>query len=183
MSSEDRGIDPVQAGADQDLLAELDERLAQDRRAQDRQVIQEHRVPLPEVTYQLPPNMVQADATQFMDLYDSIISNLHFEARDAGRQMTTFEQLLLERVAFMYVYVRYAEAQGEFNGALQHRQANQFWLEMSKEFETRVKPTDVQRFSRTIQKAFTRALDAIEDPVTRAQVGDIFGAGLEEAGL
>lgn len=176
-------FDPEITGVDSDLLDDLEAQIIRDREAQSRRVIQPSRVPLPEVTYTLPQNMVGENATEFMDLYDSIISNLHFEARDAKRDMTTFEQLLLERVAFMYVYVRYAEAQGEFNGALQHRQANQFWLDMSKEFEARTKPTDISRFSRTIQKAFTRALDAIDDPVKRAQVGDIFGQALEEAGL
>jgi hypothetical protein len=176
-------FDPEAAGINPDVLDELDEQLRRDRAVQDRQVIHEHRQPLPEGTYRLPDNMAGVENTQFMDLYDTIISNLHYEARDAGRQMTTFEQLLLERVAFMYVYVRFAEAQGEFNGALQHRQANQFWLEMSKEFEERTKPTDTARFAKTIQKAFTQALDAIDDPVTRSRVGEIFGQGLEQAGL
>lgn len=137
---------------------------------------------LPNVTYELPPAMAEADPA-LEELYNTMVGNLQLEAMAVGRPLSVYEQILMERVAFNYCFVRYGERSGDFGKQTTHQQAQKFWLEVSKEFEERVKGTESESLARIVKGSFGRALIEIPDKALREQVSVRFSDGLRDAGM
>lgn len=91
---------------------------------------------LPEVGRRdLPPEMYTLPAEFGDDLqitYDVIVHNLRLEAQHLD--LTTVQELLVERIAFNYCALRHRERTDGFTHEAAQRQLNSFWLDMTKEF-------------------------------------------------
>jgi len=65
-------------------------------------------------------------------LHGAIVARLRTEAR--GMPMNTVQQLLLERIAYNYIVLKYKEETNGFTSPTQQKDFNTWWLAMTQEF-------------------------------------------------
>ena len=77
------------------------------------------------------PDYVLADSN-LAELYEVLVARLRREA--LGLPMGTLQQLLIERIAGLYVQVKHREAHAGFTTPNQQKEFNVYWLDLTKEF-------------------------------------------------
>lgn len=140
-------------------------------------------VPLPDSLYDLPDTISNP---KLRELYEVICARLRAES--LGVQMTTIQELLLERIAHNYIVLRQKEAHqltGDADDEFLRRQ-NTFWLQMTREFLANVRGADKPETRDLILGQVSQAMNSVFDDMDPSQAGLLrakFGAALQEVGL
>ncbi len=111
-----------------------------------------------DVVFTLPDTI---DDPRLREMYEIIVTRLRHEA--ANCEMTTVQQLLIERIAYNYVVLRWHESNNTFSHTTAQKEFNSFWLSMTQEFNKQLRATDTE---------FRRAL--------LAQVAEVIKTTLDE---
>lgn len=104
------------------------------------------------------------------ELHEAIVTRLRREA--AGLPMNTVQQLLLERIAFNYVVLKYREEAQDW-GRGEQKDFNTWWLSMTQEFNKLLMANqDKMREALLleVQKIVTNAVSLITDDEQRRAV-------------
>jgi hypothetical protein len=119
--------------------------------------------------FDLPPFL--AEDERLVDIHSDVVAKLRREAQ--GLSMNTVQQLLLERIAFNYVYMLYKENEGGFAKPSEQKDFNAFWLSMTTEFNKMLlKSGDKLREAllQDISKILQESLPLIQDEADRKTV-------------
>lgn len=87
------------------------------------------------------PEHIEADEI-LAELFTNMVTRLRREAE--GIPMSTVQQLLIERIASMYVQIRYMENTG-FDGVNKQKELNDYWLKLVAEFNRLLSSNDDKR--------------------------------------
>lgn len=104
------------------------------------------------------PEYLQEDLDS-AELFDEVISRLRRETE--GIPMSTVQQLLIERIASMYVQIRYMEKTG-FDGVNKQKELNDYWLKLVAEFNKLLTNHDDKRREQLLLDVQTVVLNAIK---------------------
>lgn len=85
----------------------------------------------------LPDNI---DDPDLRVAYELIVARMRKEASHCA--MSTVQQLLIERIAYNYVVLRWNEARDSFAHTTAQKEFNSFWLSMTQEFNRTLRVTD-----------------------------------------
>lgn len=132
--------------------------------------------------FSLPKTMVE-EFPELSDIHDEIVMRLKSEAH--GMPMNTVQTLLLERIAYNYVFLKYRELKGDVAGKDQ-KDFNSFWLSMTTEFNRLLSVNEAERreqLMNDVVAVFNEAIALIQDKDTRQAVQQSVGAGLAKKGL
>lgn len=132
--------------------------------------------------FSLPPVMVD-EYPQLAEIHDEIV--MRFKSESHGMPMNTVQTLLLERIAYNYVFLKYRELKGEVAGKEQ-KDFNSFWLSMTQEFNRLLTVNEAERREQLMDdvvSVFNEAIALIQDKETRQAVQQSVGAGLAKKGL
>ncbi len=111
------------------------------------------------------------------NLYEVIVHRMRTEARDLP--MNTVQQLLIERIANNYIFLRAREngQHGGFQTAAAQKDYNTFWLSMTQEFNRMLSKADTltgvdrQKLLRDIQQLIVQTVNgSVTDPKTRSDL-------------
>jgi hypothetical protein len=129
------------------------------------------------------PRYIQED-TELNDLFDSMVLRLRREA--LGIPMNSVQTLLMERIASMYVIIKYREDHDNWAGASQQKDFNDYWLKCTVEFNRILTANDDklrQAMLLEIQKVVMDSLKTISDPEERRRVMRDLSGSLANAGF
>jgi len=132
--------------------------------------------------FNLPATMVE-DFPELAEIHDEIVTRMKAEAH--GMPMNTVQNLLLERIAYNYVFLKYRELRGETSGREQ-KDLNSFWLSMTQEFNRLLSVNEAERRDQLmtdVVDVFQEAIALIQDQATRQAVSQSVSAGLAKKGL
>lgn len=118
-----------------------------------------------------------------IDLYAAIVGRLQFESQHVP--MTTLQTLLLERIAFNYVALRWKEGTAGFDHDRSQKDFNTFWLDMTREFNRQVTlhgPEAQKALIAQFIGIVSNALDNLPADLAQ-QVREDMATGLEAVGL
>lgn len=111
----------------------------------------------------------------WQSIYREMVAQLRAEA--AGLPMNTVQHLLIERIAYDYVYIRIREEEmrlgdntSTFNRPNVHKEYNNFWLDMTKEFHKQLTSGNDklrEALLMEVQAAVQNAVNTVKDPETR----------------
>ncbi len=90
-----------------------------------------------DVVFTLPDAI---DDPKLREMYEIIVARLRHEAQHC--EMTTVQQLLIERIAYNYVVLRWHEMNNTFSHTTAQKEFNSFWLSMTQEFNKQLRATD-----------------------------------------
>lgn len=127
------------------------------------------------------PRHISSD-TELSALYDEMVLRLRREAQ--GLPMNTLQQILIERIAGLYVQIKFKEENQAFS-TNQQKEFNTYWLDLTKEFNRLLQASDVQlreNMLNEIEKVFLGAVDLIEDDGNRRNVRRQVQEGLAAIG-
>lgn len=117
------------------------------------------------------------------ELYITLIERM--QAESAHLPMTTVQHLLIERIAYNYVVMRWYEMEDRFQHSKAQREFNHFWLEMTKEFNRQMRRGDDETRLVLVQRVFgviATALDQ-EEPAVAERLRSNFSEALSAHGL
>ncbi len=132
--------------------------------------------------FKLPDHIVD-EYPQLGPIHDEIVLRLKDEAR--GMPMNTVQTLLLERIAYTYVFLKYRELKGEIAGKDQ-KDFNSFWLSMTQEFNRLLGVNEAERRDKMMDdvvEVFNEAVALIQDKQVRQSVQQSMSTGLSKKGL
>lgn len=118
------------------------------------------------VAFALPEEIAQD--SDLAALHSALVTRLRREA--AGLPMNTTQQLLLERIAYNYIVMRFKERTGGFSTPAQQKDYNTFWLSMTQEFNKLLLANDDklrEALLMEINKIVLGGLEIIKDPEDR----------------
>jgi hypothetical protein len=108
-------------------------------------------------------------------LYEVLVFRMRAEARDLP--MNTVQQLLIERIASNYVYMRDKENNGQFQSPASQKDFNTFWLSMTAEFNRMLTKSETlnnnerKTLLREIQRTILTTVNgSVQDPKTRSNL-------------
>jgi hypothetical protein len=136
--------------------------------------------------FRLNPRITQA---AWQDLYQVLVNRMRLEA--GHLQMNTVQLLLIERIAANYIELRVRESAGEddpmsFTSTAELRSFNNFWLAMTKEFNTNLRAASENSPAALLDKVsqvFQAALSEISDRDLQKQVRDRMINDFRQIGL
>jgi hypothetical protein len=129
------------------------------------------------------------DNAALREVYEVIVARMRTEA--AHIPMNTVQQLLIERIAFNYIVMKFRESRplGDEQG-FQHagviKDWNTFWLASTREFAdllVKFRPSDKQAILNQVQSAISEVLGTMADTSLRNELLQRFVATFERAGL
>lgn len=129
------------------------------------------------------PEYIVTEFPELADIHSEIVLRLRSEAH--GMPMNTVQNLLLERIAYNYVYLKYRELKGSSTGREQ-KDLNSFWLSMTQEFNRLLSVNEAERrekLMKDVVDVFQEALALIQDKETQQAVSQSISAGLAKKGL
>lgn len=132
--------------------------------------------------FKLPDHIVD-EYPQLGPIHDEIVLRLKDEAR--GMPMNTVQTLLLERIAYNYVFLKYRELKGDIGGKDQ-KDFNSFWLSMTQEFNRLLGVNEAERRDKMMDdvvEVFNEAVALIQDKQVRQSVQQSMSTGLSKKGL
>lgn len=132
--------------------------------------------------FSLPSKMTE-EFPQLAEIHDEIV--LRFKSEAHGMPMNTVQTLLLERIAYNYVFLKYRELTGDVAGKDQ-KDFNSFWLSMTQEFNRLLSVNEAERREQLMSDVvdvFNEAIALIQDKEVRQAVQQSVGAGLAKKGL
>lgn len=139
-----------------------------------------------DLAYTLPDNITDF---RLRRLYKILIDRMRRES--AHLPMNTVQQLLIERIAYNYIVMRFKEAantieEGAFAHATQQKEYNTFWLSMTQEFNKQIRSTDAETKSqlmRVMVEVVANVLREIDDPQLQSRLRLKIADGIHERGL
>lgn len=139
-----------------------------------------------DIAFELPSNVTDP---KLRKLYEVLVVRMRRES--AHLPMNTVQQLLIERIAFNYIVLRWKESKnpgedGSFQSPTQQKDYNTFWLSMTQEFNKQMRSTDVefrQQVFRTMSEVVAGVLKEIEDPTVRRKIQQRLADQLSREGL
>jgi hypothetical protein len=125
---------------------------------------------------------------KFRALYEVLVARMRQEARHLP--MNTVQQLLIERIASNYIYMRLRERGdlGGFPSSAAHKDFNYFWLSMTQEFNRLLGKSDGSAADRRallkeMQDIIVKTVNTLNDPKVRAEMLGKFAGAFEAAGI
>lgn len=121
-------------------------------------------IELPDSLYTLPDFVTNSD---LRELYEVIIARMREEV--AHVKLNTIQQLLVERIAYNYIVLRWREVQTSKNltAGFEHskyaKDYNTFWLDMTREFNRLVKGDDEDSTKRELVDKIGQAISSAFD--------------------
>jgi len=121
--------------------------------------------------------------------YEIIVARMR---REAGHiTMNTIQQLLMERIAFNYIVLRYRESKpGDAEQGFAHagvmKDFNTFWLTMTKEFNdllAKFKPSEKEAVMGLVKAAVEEILATLDDTEVRNKLAERFVNTFKREGL
>lgn len=139
-----------------------------------------------DLAFRLPDNIEDANLRQ---LYEILVVRMRRES--AHLPMNTVQQLLIERIAYNYIVMRWKEMQpvgndGGFQHATQQKEYNTFWLSMTQEFNKQLRATDADYRAQVLKAMASVVADVlkeIEDPMLQAKMRMRIADNLAREGL
>lgn len=132
--------------------------------------------------FSLPEHLTE-EFPALSGIHDEIVARMKAEAH--GMPMNTVQTLLLERIAYNYVFLKYRELRGEVSGREQ-KDFNSFWLSMTQEFNRLLSVNEAERREQLMEdvvSVFQEAIALIQDKDVRQAVSQSVSAGLAKKGL
>lgn len=137
--------------------------------------------PLPDNVYNLPDSI---DDPALVEMYNVIVHNLKEEA--STLPMNTVQQLLLERIAYNYILLRWKENRDGWTHERNQKEFHTFWLSMTAEFNRNLRAAKADELVMAIKDkmmiAVKNALETVPSDV-RSPFMNALADGFEEAGL
>lgn len=90
-----------------------------------------------DIVFTLPESI---DDDKLRMMYEIIVARLRREASHCD--LNTVQQLLIERIAYNYVVLRWHELKQTFSHTTAQKEFNSFWLSMTQEFNKQLRSTD-----------------------------------------
>lgn len=146
------------------------------------------RTPMPDDAFRLP-KYIADDVTcgDLVVLFNVIVQRLREEA--AHLTLNTIQEMLLERIATNYIILRWRErgilGEGGFEHSTAAKDANSFWLSMTREFNAQVKVGDAEfrdAYVKQVNEAIAGALEGMHEDVANP-LRERFAAAFEKVGL
>lgn len=128
----------------------------------------------------LPDNIDDPDLRM---AYEVIVARMRREAAHCA--VSTVQQLLIERIAYNYIVLRWNEARDSFAHTTAQKEFNSFWLSMTQEFNRTLRSTDQEYRSallRQIADVISETL-AAEDQEVTARILPRFVEAFKELGM
>ncbi len=122
-------------------------------------------------------------------LYEVLVARMREEAKHLP--MNTVQQLLIERIAYNYIVLRYKERGelGGFGSTSVQKDFNSFWLTMTAEFNRMLGKNDPlsngerKALLKEMQQIIVNTVATVADPGVRGALLEIFAANFEKAGI
>lgn len=121
-------------------------------------------VSLPSAASRLPPLM--AEDPDLRDLYQSVQHNLIAEAITAGAILATADRILIERIAYVYVFMKTHESVTEYESTTAMKNANTLYQSMNKEYLTLIGRYDDEQ-QKAQRRKFVAAVDKATEHLSR----------------
>lgn len=119
-----------------------------------------------------PPEYLVAETPHLVELYSEIVTRLRNESR--GIPMHTAQEILLERIATKYIFIKYRESTGWAGlGVNAEKEANQQWLDMLKEWNRVLSQGHEQLRDAILRESEQIAIEAVnlvDDAETRQRL-------------
>lgn len=134
-----------------------------------------------DVVFTLPDTI---DDPRLREMYEIIVSRLRREAEHIS-EMTTVQQLLIERIAYNYVVLRWHESNNTFSHTTAQKEFNSFWLNMTQEFNKQTRATDTE-FRRQLLATVAEVIKATLDeyaPETASVILPKLAAAFDQMGM
>lgn len=115
--------------------------------------------------------------------YEIIVARMRREASHCA--MSTVQQLLIERIAYNYVVLRWNEARDSFAHTTAQKEFNSFWLSMTQEFNRTLRVTD-QEYKSALLGQIAEVISetmAVEDQDVVDRIMPRFVAAFKKLGL
>lgn len=132
------------------------------------------------------PESITLAYPQLREIHSEIVARLKAEA--AGMPMNTVQTLLLERIAYNYVFLKFRELSSTDPGVTgkDQKELNSFWLSMTQEFNRLLSINEAERRDKMMDdvvEVFNEAVALITDSDLKKQVQQSMSAGLAKKGL
>jgi hypothetical protein len=146
-------------------------------------------IPLPDTAFVLPLFISDDPECDYLvTLYNVIVHRMRSECEHFA--ISTIAELLIERIAYNYIIIRWRERKtnGE-PGAFEHTTAskdfNNFWLSMTKEFNSMTRFSDEsyrKQLVATVNQAISKAMEGMA-PAAAGPLRQALADAFQEAGL
>ena len=111
-----------------------------------------------EAAFGVPENL--SDSDKYTELYNEMVDRLRREAE--GIQMNTLQQLLIERIASVYVTIRDLEDNDTWRSAAHRKDMYAHWLDLTKEFNKLLQTNQDQLREGLLKQVFQVISDVVE---------------------
>lgn len=128
------------------------------------------------------PSEVEGDE-RLTAVYQEVVNQLREEAADIP--MTTVQNLLIERIASLFVIIKVHDENGTWLPR-QQREYNALWLSMSAEFNKLLLASQEVRYAATMDKIRTAVIAAanrLPEPEMRSKMREFLAEEFQKAGL
>ncbi len=133
--------------------------------------------------FKLPAHL--SEHPVYAPIYAEMIARLTADA--AGIQMSTIQSLLIERIATVYVTIRYCEDEpGRWVGVNTEDQTRKYWLALTHEFYTILAQGEQLRREKLleeIESMIIAGLDIVTDPDDKKKQRSYYETKLADLGL
>jgi hypothetical protein len=133
--------------------------------------------------FYMPEDMYDADL-RFHHMYEVIKTRLQREA--VGLPLGTIQELLLERIASMYVTVKYREATDGFKHASEQRELNSYLMSLFQEWNKVLRSAELEErqvMTKALLTVLVGSLKGLDIPNSyKTKMVDKLGTDLEKAG-
>lgn len=121
---------------------------------------------------------------EYRELFSSIVERLRMES--AGLPMTTVQELLLERIAFNYVMMKYKEDSNTYTRPNESKELQSFWLGMTAEFNKVMNAGHDKlrdKLLQDVERLVMDAIKAVKSPEDRKAIQQVLYEGFAKMGL
>lgn len=127
------------------------------------------------------PEVIEEPALR--ELYEVLVHRMRQEA--SHLPMSTVQQLLIERIAYNYIVLRWYEMRSLFAHTTAQKEFNTFWLSMTQEFNRQLRAQDEAARTALIKQIFTIITETLagEDQSVAARIRARFSSALSEQGF
>lgn len=121
-----------------------------------------------DAAFELSPTVVEE---KWRLLYEHIVARMRAEAD--GMPMTVVQQMLLERIAANYIYMKRKESLGQFPSDAAQKQAVTYWLSMTENFNKMLLKKGPEHMRTQIYKEVTEKVLNVFSKITDPTLRDV----------
>jgi hypothetical protein len=127
------------------------------------------------------PDVIEDQALR--GLYEVLVARMRDEA--SHLPMSTVQQLLIERIAYNYIVLRWYEMRQMFAHTTAQKDFNTFWLSMTQEFNRQLRAQDDAARNALLKQIFAIISDTLsgEDSEVSDRLSTRFSQALAEQGF